>query len=633
MNARTNIAGGSLWRELRGVMLLLLLAVAVPAACLLWFMSEAANNERLAVRQKLTELYGAHLDELQAGIDAYWERKLHALGQDYSGEGSGERFARLVEAGGAHSVVVYDPLGSVLYPVAAEATNTFSDEERAVVREARALRAELVSCMAEGDALLAIAAADRFGARRYADARDDSGRLIAPSAQMLALQHPAADGIPKASWLRGQLAERLQDYRDLPAMPSGQRSFLMGQLRELDDTIEFPTLSAERLAQKYLEADASPAVAGQLARAADPLWHLALPDRSLVAIYSRDALAAELTAVVKTVASLPGVAVEVHPAPRASGSIFLRRPAGRYMPGWELQLSLDAVDPFVAAASRKIGVYIWTGLLAIVIVAALATWVAGILLRQVRLTRLKNDFVATVSHELKTPLASMRVLVDTLLEGRTRDEQQAAEYLRLIARENERLSRLIDNFLSFSRMERNKRAFDFENVAPGDIVNAAVEAVRERFASGGCALEHDCAPGIPDVIADRDAMITVLLNLLDNAYKYSQDEKRVTVRAYAETGRVVFAVSDRGIGLARRESRRILERFYQVDRTLSRKTGGCGLGLSIVKFIVDAHHGWINIESQPGKGSTFTVGIPVAGTPTGRAESPTEASPGRSPGD
>jgi len=283
------------------------------------------------------------------------------------------------------------------------------------------------------------------------------------------------------------------------------------------------------------------------------------------------------------------------------------------MPGWELQLALDASDPFAAAANRKIGVYLWTGVLAIMIVAALATLVAGILLRQVRLTRLKNDFVATVSHELKTPLASMRVLVDTLLEGRIRDGQQADEYLRLIARENERLSRLIDNFLSFSRMERNKRTFDFENVAPEDIVGAAVEAVRERFESGGCALETEVAPDLPEVVADRDAMTTVLLNLMDNAYKYSPESKQVTVRVYAEADRVCFAVADKGIGLSRRESRKILERFYQVDRSLSRNTGGCGLGLSIVKFIVDAHQGSIDIQSQPGKGSTFVVGIPVRG--------------------
>jgi len=594
-------------------MLLLLLAVAVPAACLLWFMNEAANNERLAVRQKLAELYGARLVELQDTLDAYWERKLHALTQRYVGEGDGQRFARLVEAGVAHSVIVYDPSGSVSYPVTADGTNAQTDVERAAAHEAEKLR-RIATSLVAGDAHSAMGVVrNELEKPRYRDARDTSGRLIVPNLQLLMLQQPALVGDAGRDAMRDRLVARLRDYSTV-AMPSGQRLFLMSMLQEENDVPAFATLTAERLAEGYLQADVARPVVGQLAAAgSDALWHVGVPSRSVVAIYGEEALAHELRALVVADGTPPGVTVDVRPAFRAQGDVFLRRPAGRSMPGWELQLALDATDPFAAAANRKIGVYLWTGVLAIMVVAALATLVAGILLRQVRLTRLKNDFVATVSHELKTPLASMRVLVDTLLEGRIRDGQQADEYLRLIARENERLSRLIDNFLSFSRMERNKRTFDFENVAPEDIVGAAVEAVRERFESGGCALETEVAPDLPEVVADRDAMTTVLLNLMDNAYKYSPESKQVTVRVYAEADRVCFAVADKGIGLSRRESRKILERFYQVDRSLSRNTGGCGLGLSIVKFIVDAHQGSIDIQSQPGKGSTFVVGIPVRG--------------------
>ncbi len=193
------------------------------------------------------------------------------------------------------------------------------------------------------------------------------------------------------------------------------------------------------------------------------------------------------------------------------------------------------------------------------------------------------------------------------------NEQTAREYLQLIAQENLRLSRLIDNFLTFSRMERNKYAFGFKEVPATEIVEGAVAAVRERFNAPGCQFETQIAPDLPCVVADADAMVTALVNLLDNAYKYSGDEKQITLSAGAENGSVCFAVKDNGIGLSPRDTKRIFKRFFQVDQRLSRSGGGCGLGLSIVKFIVTAHHGSVRVESQPGRGSTFIISLPASG--------------------
>ncbi len=149
--------------------------------------------------------------------------------------------------------------------------------------------------------------------------------------------------------------------------------------------------------------------------------------------------------------------------------------------------------------------------------------------KQVRLNKLKNDFIATVTHELKTPLASMRVLVDTLLEGSYRNPQQVMEYLQLVAKENERLSRLIDNFLTFSRMERNKQAFQMRQVSPVSIARTAAQAVQTKLGRGDCQFETEIPDELPAVKADHDAMVTVLVNLLDNAYKYTYDEKQITL--------------------------------------------------------------------------------------------------------
>ena len=205
----------------------------------------------------------------------------------------------------------------------------------------------------------------------------------------------------------------------------------------------------------------------------------------------------------------------------------------------------------------------------------------------------------------------MRVLVDTLLEGSYRNQQQVTEYLQLVSKENERLTGLIDNFLTFSRMERNKQAFEMARTSPAAIARDAAEAVKTKFSVGQCRFDVNIREDLPQVTADRDAMVTVLVNLLDNAYKYSYDNKQIELRVSSENSLVCFYVSDKGPGMSRRAARKIFNRFYQADRSLSRHAEGCGLGLSIAKFIVDAHKGTISVESKVGKGSTFTVKLPA----------------------
>ncbi|MHC4309718.1 MAG: sensor histidine kinase [Planctomycetota bacterium] len=291
---------------------------------------------------------------------------------------------------------------------------------------------------------------------------------------------------------------------------------------------------------------------------------------------------------------------------------FLTLAVGRNMPDWRVEIRFKDSDIFTKAASKERAIYIWAGILVIVLILATGGFAGQAVGRQMKLNRLKNDFIATVSHELKTPLASMRVLADTLLEGNYKDQKQATEYLHLICKENKRLSSLIDNFLTFSRMERNKHAFEMVKTSPAVIANAAVEAVKTKFSKGQRKFEEKISDYLPDVSADHDAMVTVLVNLLDNAYKYSHDDKHIELKVFTEEGLVCFSVSDDGIGMSQWAIKKIFKRFYQVDRSLSRRSEGCGLGLSIAKFIVDAHKGSITVNSKPGTGSTFTVKLPAA---------------------
>jgi signal transduction histidine kinase len=261
-------------------------------------------------------------------------------------------------------------------------------------------------------------------------------------------------------------------------------------------------------------------------------------------------------------------------------------------------------------ARARIASYWWVGVLGIGFVALVALGAGHAFRRQVQLTRLKTDLVAAVSHELRTPLASMRLLVDALLRDETLEPQKTREYLDLIAVENGRLSRLIDNFLTFSRLERNRHQFSFETVHAGDIVQAVATTMRERL-HPGCDVDVSVAPNLPPLRADADALITALLNLLDNAYKYTPGEKRIAISAAAEPRAVVFSIADNGIGIPAGEQKRIFRRFYQVDRRLARDTAGVGLGLSIVHEIVRAHGGTVRVRSRSGEGSTFSVRVPA----------------------
>jgi signal transduction histidine kinase len=626
------------------VLAVLVVGVLVPAGCILWFMNAAMTSERLAVRQRLTDVYQGYMADVQKRFEAHWSRAQQDLDR-VSARSSAERFNLAVLSGIADSVIILDASGAPAYPTLGRASAPPNlspavlppswteaqqlEEQGGQFREAAAAYAAIAQggqganlralalqaqtrCLLRGgqreqaiEVLRRLSAAPELRA-----AADPEGRLIVPAAQLLLLQLSGDPAGPDARAIAATLAAEVNDYSTL--MPSGQRLFLMESLAPYFAADVFPTREAERLAAACIEASGLDKVRPGRVRPAGvaDLWLLPSTDGRTVGIYTSRRVA-EPAALQE---NPPGATLVID----WGGSMglpdsapFLRVQAGRFFPNSRVDLVLAQPDPFLAASARQNAVYLWTAGAGILMVTLLAVAVAGYLRRQVHLARLKNDFVATVSHELKTPLASMRLLVDTVLEGRTRDAAQAQEYLRLISRENERLTRLIDNFLTFSRMERNKRAFEFRRVDVADIVEAARAAVGDRFNSPQSLLECDVPPDLPAVYGDRDVLITVLVNLLDNAWKYSGDVKRVRVRARADGDAVLVEVADKGIGLARRAQRRIFERFYQVDSSLTRRSGGCGLGLAIVKFILDAHGAAVSVVSQPGQGSTFTVRLPL----------------------
>jgi signal transduction histidine kinase len=566
--------------------LLLLLAVLVPSACLVWFMSQAVRNERMALRQQLMETCRDNLALARTRLDAYWSNVERPF--ETNTLPAPALFANAVLADLADAVIVFDSAGKLTYPATGFAPGSdrgfaTTTNETATARELQA-QARLLLQQGRKEAALAVLT-NALLSPRLAQAADEQGRLIVPSAEVMALELGADSGL-----LLDRLRRELLDYNS--PMPAPQRRFLMRRVQQLfPGQPPFPTLAAEDLAAAYLEERPT------------NVWRYSAGNGRVLLLFRTEGLRQRLRAAL-------GPDVVLLPPGKETGSYLVADAAGTNLPGWHLALALND-RRFDAAAKAQVASYIWVGMLVLAAVAVLALIALRLIRRQVWAAQLRNDLVANVTHELKTPLSAMRLLVDTLLNAPSLHEPTAREYLQLIATENRRLSRLIDNFLAFSRMERNKHAFDFAATAPSKIVDSAAAAVHERFQPPDCRFQAQAAPDLPAITADADALVTALLNLLDNAYKYSGDLKEITLRAEARHGNVTFAVSDNGIGLAPRETKRIFKRFYQVDQRLARTGGGCGLGLSIVRFIVTAHRGTVWVESEPGRGSTFIISIPA----------------------
>jgi signal transduction histidine kinase len=232
------------------------------------------------------------------------------------------------------------------------------------------------------------------------------------------------------------------------------------------------------------------------------------------------------------------------------------------------------------------------------------------LYREARVSRLKTDFVSLVSHELRTPLTSIRMFIEMLELGHVKDPEEMRTVLGLLSKETSRLSAMIDSVLDWSTIDSGRKRYQLTPTPVQALIDAAVESLKAQHLGVPMALSIEVAPDLPQVSVDRESIGGALLNLLQNAFKYTGEDKRIALRARREDGEVVLEVEDNGVGIPRRELRRIFDRFYRVDSLLTRTTEGSGLGLSIAQRIVQAHGGRISVDSTIGAGSTFRIHLP-----------------------
>ena len=280
-------------------------------------------------------------------------------------------------------------------------------------------------------------------------------------------------------------------------------------------------------------------------------------------------------------------------------------------PDWQLHLSQQDPRLFETFLTSKRGIYFFMFLLigGILIFGSILT--VRTVSRELELARMKSDFVSTISHEFKSPLTSIRQLAEMLQSGRVPSDERRQKYYDVLVEQSERLTLLTDNVLSFAKMEEGKKVFVFESLDVRALLENIVSAFQDRVSHEDFKLELNVKGPLPDLTADGSALTQAINNLIDNAIKYSGETIEAKVNASVEENDLIIEVEDFGIGIRSEEVGKVFDRFYRGGDELTRTIKGSGLGLTLVKQIVEAHKGNVSVKSEPGQGSTFTIRLPL----------------------
>jgi signal transduction histidine kinase len=284
------------------------------------------------------------------------------------------------------------------------------------------------------------------------------------------------------------------------------------------------------------------------------------------------------------------------------------------LPTWSLTFFPEYTGLFNSLFRRGAGIFLYIFIAIVVILTFGLFFTLQTVNNEMHLSKMKSYFMSTVSHEFKSPLTSIRQMAEMLVHGRVPSPERQYKYHTIILQQSERLSHLIDNILDFSKMEEGQKIFRFEKADITPVVENVVESFKDHTALQGFIIGLSIPEPVPEFVFDREAMEQVMHNLLDNACKYSGDSRKIEVQLLSSGNRVIISVRDYGIGLKKEEHDRVFSRFYRAGEELTQTVKGSGIGLTIVKQIVKAHNGTIDVESEIGKGSRFTVRLPLGET-------------------
>jgi signal transduction histidine kinase len=613
---------------------LFLAAIFVPAGALLGLAGRLMYQDRELAAKRVVDQRRAAVDQLRRELSSRLEaiklqeinRLMRPLGP--SGARGSENPAVILIASLENDrlVLPWEAAPAPGNPVSQEfARHSQAGEAREFIQKNYAAAADAYR--------LALASAKRAGERgeaRLALARTlvKGGRSDDASRQYrLLLSDPAEARDEQGVGYRIYAAERLlAAARDLDAV----RSFLSALING-DGQLTLPELymirsllgspsdirTGQKLAERIVEMEQAEALAKALPRVRAQIESGAATDGSAWVPYGNPLW---LVTITSPQPPLPGLvmavssAMVVPPGVRLLGRAAQGAPMvnafGDAFPG----LRVEWTDSrFLATARQGLQTGIWLAALSLVL--GIAVFGGYLLLRDVdrdvRMNEVRSQFVASVSHELKTPLTAIRMFAETLAMGRARDERTRSEYLETIVNESERLARLVDNVLDFSKIEQGKKIYRLRPTRLEEVAGSAARAMQFPLAQQGFKLRVSVQEQMPELKADPDAIQQAILNLLTNAMKYSGDAREIDLRLSARTGDAVIEVADHGLGLAPEEQKHIFQKFYRAPSHESRSIAGTGLGLTLVAHIAKAHGGRVEVESAPGAGSTFSIFLPI----------------------
>jgi signal transduction histidine kinase len=294
-----------------------------------------------------------------------------------------------------------------------------------------------------------------------------------------------------------------------------------------------------------------------------------------------------------------------------AGPITLNATFADNFPPWLIEFYQRPQSAYrrLFASSQSIYFYMFL-LIASILVFGLVLTVRAVR-HELELARLKSDFVSTVSHEFKSPLTSIRHLAEMLQAGSVPSEERRSRYYDVLVEQSARLSSLVTNILDLARIEEGRKEFQIEKTDVGDVVRDLVTTTQQRVGHEGCVVEAHIEEPLPKARADRTAIAQAISNLVENAIQYSGETKQVNVSVSTSDGWVDISVADSGVGIPGNEIDKVFDRFYRGGHPLTRSVKGSGLGLTLVNEIVQAHRGTVTVESEPGRGSTFTIKLPA----------------------
>ncbi|MDX2444823.1 MAG: HAMP domain-containing sensor histidine kinase [Bacteroidales bacterium] len=290
---------------------------------------------------------------------------------------------------------------------------------------------------------------------------------------------------------------------------------------------------------------------------------------------------------------------------------YLSFPFPENLPQWKLLLSENKPGFLASLLKAGSGIYLYIFILIALLMALGFVYTIYALNGELRLNKLKSEFISNVSHELKSPLTSIRMMTEMLHHKRVNTEERKSEYYSAMLEDCEHLSHLIDNILDFSRIDEDRKKYDFIDLDLDELLLRFLESTRERLPEPGFDIRYSCPDRVPIIRADKDAILQVFYNLIDNAIKFSGTSRQIDIDLFTKNDELLLCVKDYGIGISGQDQEKIFDRFYRGYEPQKMGIKGSGIGLTIVKKIMEAHKGSLTLESIPGEGSTFFVHLPI----------------------